>query len=167
MSTQKTTNPKQIEGYELFDNWEEEKPYGYSDDQLIDAFQIGRKKGQSDIQKLVQEKFGNNLNKATTESEKLVKKIKQAYNISIKGMHLNIKDINSFAALIVVDEETYFSDEMEYVYDMIGDHELELEEDDFRLAFHFTGAKNELNKDAIISDGYTLRYKTEAARKAQ
>lgn len=164
-----TIDQNQFEEVSLFDidKWEKEKPYGYSDDQLIDAYQIGRKRGKNEAEKIIQKIFQESLDKATSEAEKLVQKLQEEYNISIKAMHLKVKDITSFSALIAVDESTYLSEEMDNVYSMIGDYELELEEENFRMVFDFMGTEKPLNKNALLSDGYILRYKKESARQTQ
>lgn len=161
-----TVDQGQVNNISLFDNWEKEKPYGYSDDQLIDAYQKGLKKGKNEADRIVIRKLQQNLDKAIDEAEKMVTLLKEEYDILIKAMHLKIEDITSFTALIAVAEETYLSANMDKVYNMIGDYELKLEEDDFRMVFNFMGADKPLNKNALLSDGYNLRYKKESARQA-
>lgn len=150
-----------------FGSWEKEKKYGYSGDQLIEAYETGIEKGINEQQKILRKVFKANIDKTTKAAVNLTQYLKDELNIAYKGMHMKVIDIANISIIIGIAEDDYFTKEFDAAYIKSCQLEKQAAKDDLKIVFQFiyTG-KNHLNHSTLASDGYYLHYTKEKAREA-
>ena len=129
----------------------------YDDDQLIDAYQIGKQKGREELIEEVR-----NLNKTYVKDIQTV--LSQLFHelyekgIAPLGLALRASQPLFYEATYVLDKEIYFSDQMDYVYGRIMKIESELNKrKDFELRIFLVpliASEEDLNENLATFDWF-------------
>ena len=141
-----------------FKKWERTSEGGFTYDQLIDAYLMGKEYGRTEEIKVLDKTFEANLEKAFSVSEEKFDELRKIFGIQPVAMRMKIQDISSFAILFVLNEKDYKSEKIEDIYNFLIEEMKKLNSDEFSWFFVITPQIGELNEDAISSDGYSLRY---------
>src|SRR5689334_22382958 len=99
----------------LPDNWQEQAGASFSDDDLIDAYLKGTKDGKSSHEKIILDRFKENVIKATGVAEKFISMAKER-GITLINAHLKAEDVAKFTVLFIVDEDDFTSDAFREIY---------------------------------------------------
>lgn len=140
----------------LLKNWEKSE-YIYTGDHLIDAYLIGKQDGKDEQQRILEQKFNENLAKATKAAEKLFADAKKK-KITFSDIRIKANSITQFSALFMAEVSDFVSNKFRDVYTMANTLENELENDSFSIIFSFMPKGDQLNEDCISADGYFLKY---------
>ncbi len=148
---------------ELLKNWEKTSEGGFTANQVIDAYLIGKEHGKTEEQRILAKTFEKNFKRATTFSEEKFHQLKSIFGFEPTAMRMRILDISSFETLFILAPADYKSDKIEAVYAYLIEEMKTIASEDFTWSFVVMPAASEINDEAISSDGYTLRYSHKAA----
>lgn len=141
-----------------------ERRGNYSDNDLIDAYLLGKKKGAEEyddnIKKMLIKNFKENYAKAHRVTEKLFSNLTNS-GIDAVRAHLAIKDITSFRGLVHISESTFYSDMLDRAYELAQALSDKVHEDTFSISFSFTIDSRDEDTDALSADGYLMHYEPE------
>lgn len=135
----------------------EEERELYSSDDLLNAYLKGQK---NIIQKLggkAANEFMNYLNDAKRISEGLFK-ILLSHGIECKCMFLKINGANDFESLYIAPCNDYISPQFREIYKLFLLEEEKVNKDSFHYSFSIMPDSDHINRNALSSDGYILRY---------
>lgn len=135
----------------------------YTPDDMIAAWETGYKKGQSAVQKVIIEKFQDNLNKATHLSEVLYNYLK-TNKIKCDSILLKARSPFAFEAAITVAEKDYLSKRFTLAYDKAYEINEKNNSDTFDICFFFIPKTSNLNPQLMIADGYSYFYAPKAKK---
>lgn len=141
----------------LPENWHEQSGANFSSDDLIDAYFKGKADGQNQIQKIILERFKENITTATKLAEKLISLAKEK-DIKIINALLRIEDVAKFTILFVVSEEDYLSEKFRNIYLLSSELKNTNNTDSFSISFTFTNQSEHLNSECMASDGFIMKY---------
>lgn len=158
MSTQTTHTGKGTIG----NDWKQ-NPETYTGDDLIDAFIRGKKAGRNEHKKVLLERIGENVNKATQLSERLYK-IAVDQQIGLYGIHIKAENISTYTALFLVDNSDFLSDNFRSIYTSARQIKNEAETDTFYISFSFTPKSEQLSEDCLVANGFFLKYEKEQGK---
>jgi len=136
-------------------NWQ--KQYGYSDNDLVEAYLMGKEQGKTEQQRINKNLFDANLLKAQEVAERLFKEI-GAYKISMKSAHLKAESLTSFSILFVSDKDDFVKDEFRNALILARSFKKLTDDDTFAISFTFTPDSDTLNEDCLASDGFFIKY---------
>lgn len=148
----------QSEFNSIFGEWQTTPSGGYSTDQVIEAYVIGKERGKTEERKLLGKIFKSNIKKAVSFSEEKYKGMINVFNCHPTAMKMRILSISSFEVLIVLPEREYLSDEIEKIYSYLIEAMTSINGPDFNWSFMLMSNTSALNEEAIESDGFTLNY---------
>lgn len=130
-----------------------------SADDLIEAYEEGKKKGRDELSAVIQEKVEHNLSTAAEASERLFEYLRENTEISPVQVYLRMESAIDFRALFLVPEEQYVTDAMTEVLKEAKSRELELTQETFSIEFSFLAYDNETtDEEAIVADGFRFSY---------
>ena len=129
----------------------------FSADDVINAYFMGKEASKNEEQKILSEKFRQNLKQAQVKGSELFKKLSQQ-KIKIKELLLNPRAITDFSILFVVDKNDFLSEKINRAYKISIQEKQELNKDTFQVEFTFMPYTPSLNRDKLISDGFILEY---------
>lgn len=137
----------------ILENWKEES---YTSNQIIDAYEQGKKEGMSFQEKIFREKFEENASLAIKGSEEL-------YQLFLKldiipDARLRVNNIASFDFAFLIDEESFNSDEIDSTYEQAHHIRERLKTDTFSIYFYLFPKTKTFDLNRLISDGFTHRY---------
>jgi len=130
----------------------------YSTNQIIAAYQAGIAKGVSSAQKLLQEKFVENLEKTAKDTGKLISQLSK-FNIKLSRALLKVIAWDQFEVLIILPEKEYLGEKFEKAYIFVGGLEDEVQKDHYSITFCFCPESQYLNMEKVKSDGFTLQHR--------
>ncbi len=140
----------------LLKNWATNE-YIYTGDHLIDAYLKGLKDGKDEQQKILTQKFAENLDVATHAAEQLLASAKEL-GVHFSDIRLKSDGITQFTALFVTDVDAFVSDHFRQVYTLARNLKTNVESDSFFIDFSFMPATAPINENTINADGYFLKY---------
>jgi len=140
-------------------NWKKEESV-YTGDHLIDAYLKGKEDGKNDMMKTLTKQFKDNMEIATSISEKLYAAAEER-KINFKTIHVKAEGITKFSALVVAKMEDFLSDEFRDIFSVARKLKNEVESDHFYISFSFMPYSNGLNEKCITADGFFLKYEKE------
>lgn len=131
-------------------------------DDLIDAFEEGKRAGWEDVQKAFSKKISDSLSRAFSEAEDLFDRIRDL-NLSPERVYLRICSVVPFRseALYLIPEERYVSDDMLTAFELAGRREDELCDEGIGLGFRFMPYNAHTSHHAIMCDGFAFFYDQE------
>lgn len=138
------------------ENWKKEE-FFFTGDHLIDAYLKGKQDGKDEMRKILTNQFKDNLEIATSISEKLYSDAKRK-NINLKSIHLKADSITKFSALFVAKKDDFISDKFRDVFISARKRKNEVESDSFYISFSFMPESKDLNEKSINADGFFLKY---------
>lgn len=133
------------------------EPDVYTGDHLIDAYLQGKEAGRNEHMAILFSKFSENLQTATSISEKLLQDLDKL-SIDAKTIHLKADSISNFYSLIIVDDKDFVDDKFRQAYTLARKTKKESETDNFYLTFSFMPASKNLNESCIKADGFFMKY---------
>lgn len=140
----------------LLKNWATNE-YIYTGDHLIDAYLRGLKDGKDEQQKILTQKFAENLDAATHAAEQLLANAKEM-DVHFSDIRLKADGITQFTALFVTDVDAFISDHFRQVYTLAKNLKTKIESDSFFIDFSFMPSTGPINENTINADGYFLKY---------
>jgi hypothetical protein len=145
------------------ENWERSNT-SFTSDELITAYQIGKKAGMDFQQKVMREKFISNINLAAKTAEKFY-----AFFLESKiepHVRLRTNSIESFDFAFLLDEEIYHSDKLDAAYEYAHELRTSLSNDTFSIYFYLFPKTSRLDLNRMISDGFSVFYEPKSPRSA-
>tara|TARA_R110002126_G_scaffold45617_5_gene129083 strand:+ start:2123 stop:2629 length:507 start_codon:yes stop_codon:yes gene_type:complete len=106
----------------------------------------------------------HNLEFALNNAEKYVNHLENKYDILFEQMFLKICSPEEFSALIVVSPDSYFSSNMDKVYENLYTYLDAINESDKKLDIVFTVNGETVNEDKLTANGFILQFSKERAR---
>ncbi len=156
MITMQTTEKQSVKHSPLPENWIK-KSSVYTGDQLIDAYLKGKQDGKDEMVKILSKQFKNNIEIATSISEKLYSEARQK-KIFFKTIHLKADGITKFSALFVSKKADYISEKFRDIFISARNLRDEVESDSFYITFSFIPDSKDLSDKSLNADGFFLRY---------
>jgi hypothetical protein len=137
-------------------NWKKEESV-YTGDHLIDAYLKGKQDGKDEMIKILTKQFKDNVDIATTISEKLYSEAAKK-KINFKTIHLKADGITKFSALFIAKKNDFLSDKFRDIFVSARKLKNEVESDSFYISFSFMPDSKDLNEKCINADGFFLKY---------
>jgi hypothetical protein len=131
----------------------------FGPDQVIAAFEAGYAKGTSVVEKLVREKIEQNIQKAGSDTGKLIERLQQA-GLSPKSARLKIVGVEEYEVLVVLPEKDYVDEKFDDALSFIGELERATRQDDYCIMFTFCPESESFDESKVKSDGFTLFHKS-------
>jgi len=148
----------------ISEHWEVTPSGGirYTEDDVIDAYLMGKKDGLAGRQRVLAKAFRENVDRCGEYTEKILRYLEDK-GFSPENAYLRIGGFDLFNVIICVPRSEFWSDEFLETYDYVGEIEDEIEasESPFFGEFSFMGFHDGYNTKAMVSDGYTLKYRRE------
>lgn len=129
----------------------------YSADTVINAYLRGREDENIENQKILSEKFNENLDKAMALSSTFSNTL-SGKNIKCKLVLLRPETITEFESIFIIDEKDYISPQFEEIYRLAISEKTKINSDTFHFSYIFIPYSESLNRDKLSSDGYVLEY---------
>ena len=134
----------------------------FSTDEVIQAYfkgkEVGQKEGSEATRQLLLKALTENLAKAGSETNKVLKAFK-AQRLKTESALLRIDSWHHFSVMIVASESAFRSDKLLKVYDVVNALESTVTNDQFHIRFSFVAGGKHLNPKALAADGYVLKLK--------
>lgn len=128
---------------------------------IIHAYSQGIDKGMITTKQILKKTFQDNLGSAFSLSEKLINVI-SSDEFEVNNVFLKACDIASFDVLVIVNSDSYLSDNRKLAYSKAREIKTEKREDFFNINFSFMPDNGAINYQSLESDGYIFKYETEA-----
>jgi len=141
-------------------NWKKEKDF-FTSNELISAYESGKKAGMDFQQKVMQEKYFANLELAVKSAEAFYDFFKDL-GVS-PDARLRINNIASFDFAFLLDEETFNSDTLDLAYEHAQDLRTKLSTDTFSIYFYLFPKTKKLDLNRMISDGFIHYYEPKSS----
>ncbi len=151
-----TTATSHTKEFSQPNNWEK-NTQPFTDDELINAYQLGKKTGMTEQARILSRTFEQNVNKAQSYCEKLYNSL-IAKGYKLYTIHLRAESISTFSALFIVDKAQYLSDEFREAFVLSRNFQESIISDDFHIIFMFMAHSKTINEDCLNADGYFLKY---------
>ena len=163
MNTLLKANPASAIG---IPNWKK-TPYKPTPDEIIEAYEAGKKVGMSEHDKIVMREFGENLNQACKLSENLFHQLNKHFRSFCKGLYLKVNGLSDFEALFIVDRAIYISNSRKEVFSEARKVKRDSKRDLFSISFSFLPQSASLDLSNIFYDGYSLSYEPRSKPKTR
>ncbi|MBK6474070.1 MAG: hypothetical protein IPF95_05105 [Flavobacteriales bacterium] len=139
----------------------------YSPDEVIQAYFKGKEVGKADglkegseaTRQLLLKALTENLSKAGSETNKVLKAFK-VQKLKTESALLRIDSWHRFSVMIVATEAAFKSDKLLKVYDVVNALESTVTNDQFHIRFSFVAGGKDLDPKALAADGYVLKLKS-------
>ncbi len=128
-----------------------------STNDIIDAYLEGRRDGKKEAFKEIIDNFIANLEYAQGITESLFHKINDKKSICQKAF-LSLDDINSFKVILQIDNEIFYSENVDELYMEAIKIRKERNREDFNISISFLPLNKALNTERLTADGFTLSY---------
>lgn len=129
----------------------------YSADEVIDAYLKGMIDQKNENERLLNERFGENLERAKKLGEQMFIDL-MVSKIKCFGIRLRPVDIVTFDFLFFVSETDFISDSFVDVYTKFFKRKKVVSDNNFKVFFSFMPTSEYLNLETLLSDGYILGY---------
>ena len=152
---------KEVTGLTL-ESWEIESPAErekfFSSDAVIDAYLKGKKDGLEKEQKLVFQKFDENIKLSKNSTNQLYAHLIKG-GFKPLGAYIKFESWDKFSSLIAVSEEDYVTDDFLNIYEYAAGHEGSVCTETYTLNFTFMPVSDQGFEKSLWCDGYIFRLK--------
>ncbi len=142
--------------------WEQYGERLYPADAVVDAYIMGKKAGHQEYKnELVKSQATaliNNLTAALKYSGSIYEELRDALKIKMISMHARVCGIFDIEILFVVDKKDFVSEKMDVAYNYLRKKKVEVEGSYNFSYIVMSGSNEEIDTDAILSDGFVLEY---------
>jgi hypothetical protein len=158
-SAESVTSNELVKSHTLIlKSWEQQKPYTPTVDDVIDAYLKGKKDGFNIQQRVIIEKFNENMNKTTDITRDFLEYLDNK-KLKIIEVFLKIVDIDEFELLFLTDESYFNKPELILeAYKKSGEYRLKYNSDTININISFLPKTKEYDRDFVICDGFGLTY---------
>ena len=142
-------------------NWEltKVKDRLYTSDHLIDAYIQGKNVSLDEEKKILIKTLVENVDKAGEYTQILISYMKKEVGFSPISAHLKINNVTDFQVLIFLPTSEFLNESIFALYSKISESEKSIYTDYFKIHTSIGNTKNDINKDCLLSDGYSLHFK--------
>lgn len=99
-----------------------------------------------------------NIGRATTLSENIFHIAQKDYEVNISKALLKIESLYHFETIFLVDKEDFLSSKIKSVYEKSHSIKSDFNCDEFYISFKFMPFSENINRDCLHVDGFTLEY---------
>jgi hypothetical protein len=141
-------------------NWEATNPQEklFSEDHLIDAYLKGKNDGFEHAQKLIIEKLQANIFKSDKDASTILTYLLKK-GIKPNSVYLKINSWDDFSILFILQQKDFLSPKMIDAYHFVNDLEKKVRDEFYHIHITFCDMDDQLDTDAVLSDGYVLKHK--------
>lgn len=136
----------------------------YSCNEVIEAYEAGKKEGQSIEQRLKFEKLEENLAKSTSLAEGFFELLIEKKCKPTEAT-MRINSITSFDVAFIVSDKAFFSDEFRALYREAHKIREANRSQTYNIYFTFIPKTKFMNEDMLVHDGFTYSYYGKEERK--
>ena len=119
-------------------------------------FQRGVRFGQWLADEKVIKQFEKEINFAMGAGARLFRQLAQ-HELAPNEAFLRVS-ADGFTILVLMDEQIYYSERGLRAYELAEEVEQQAQEEEVDLSFMFMGLSDSVNREALVADGYKLRY---------
>jgi hypothetical protein len=143
---------------QVLKSWKKQEPSIFTSDDVINAYLIGKKEGYYYSNKILFEKFSDNMQKITKITGELLALLTET-KLIIKDIFLKIVNPIEFELMLVVDKSSFSQSELIFdAYKLFGDYRLKNNTDTFHISISILQDSNEIDFKHIVCDGFGLAY---------
>jgi DNA-directed RNA polymerase subunit F len=135
--------------------WEKVDEDSYSADHVIHAYRKGQERGITDHLKAVEKVAQQNVNRLMKIIDDFIKILQDDFSVDFKDARIKVNHFDDFEAIITIEKTTYFSDNLNKIYDRFFEYEKNLNVD-FEYQVMFTFEDEHTNYKKMLLDGYNF-----------
>jgi hypothetical protein len=141
-------------------DWESPDPGQeyFGANQLIAAYEAGVAKGIMGAEKLLWEKIHQNIEKAGTDTKKLIDQLKQK-GLDLISARLRVISWDQYEVLVTLSEKQFVGEEFEMSYDIVSELENSSREEHYCISFRFCPEVKGFEEQRVKADGFILTHK--------
>jgi len=136
-------------------NWVKSSPSKkyFTSDQVIDAYQTGKKEGLDLTDKLIKDKLSTNIELSGKYTFEIIDKMKEQ-GLNPTNAYLRINSWSDFDILILLPEEELLNDSIYSFYSFLAEFQEAKSNELFEFVVSFLAKKDGLNEGKLYSDGF-------------
>jgi hypothetical protein len=131
----------------------------FTSDDMIDAYLHGKKEAFATAQKLVFDKFVNNIEKSKAITVRLINTLKDK-NFNPIDAYLRVNAFDYLHILVTVPDSEHIKDEFLDMYDVVSELENEIKDEYYNVFIYFCPVNEYFEEINVLSDGYFLKLST-------
>jgi hypothetical protein len=129
----------------------------FDSNDLLDGYLKGMADGEQEIEKRNIQQFKTKIKLSTSVAEELFS-LANEKGFKFYSVYLKYIGLNSFGAIYFVDEDLYLSSNMKEAFKLSRNLRQKYKSEDFQISFLFSAKGDNINNDALVSDGYFIKY---------